>query len=332
MAERPPDDKAPLCALAFKVAMVEGRKTVFLRIYSGVLRRATTSTTRAPEKNEKVARLFSVHADRRERIERAGAGRIVVAMGLKDTARATPSVSPKAPILLERIDTYEPVISRAIEPQDQADKEKLERRWARWPTRIRPSAWARTRRPGRRSSAAWASCTWTSCATGCDASTASTPVGRPAGRVPRDLAGPGDGRGALRARRSRTRRCSGMRGARGAARARRRQYPALELPPPPAVSGAARVPEMPQAIIDAAMEGASEACGPGPQGYPFEDIEVVITGIESGPRRRRRRRKAAVGEALRNAFRDAGTRLLEPIMHVEVMVPEAILGDVLGDL
>ena len=77
----PPDDTAPFCALAFKVAMDEGRKAVFLRIYSGVLRPGDEVHNARTRRNEKVARLFSVHANRRERIERAGAGSIVVAIG-----------------------------------------------------------------------------------------------------------------------------------------------------------------------------------------------------------------------------------------------------------
>jgi elongation factor G len=99
------------------------------------------------------------------------------------------------------------------------------------------------------------------------------------------------------------------------------------------VPGAPRIPETPQTILDAALEGAREGMRSGPQGYPLEDIEVVVTGIDyradaSSPAGE----KAAVGEALRNAFRTAGTRLLEPIMGVEVISPEANVGDVLGDL
>ncbi|HJX52476.1 MAG TPA: GTP-binding protein, partial [Polyangia bacterium] len=81
---RAPDDSAPFCALAFKVAMDEGRKTVYLRIYSGVLKAGDEVQNPRTRRNEKITRLFSVHANRRERIERAGAGTIVVAMGLKD--------------------------------------------------------------------------------------------------------------------------------------------------------------------------------------------------------------------------------------------------------
>jgi len=94
-----------------------------------------------------------------------------------------------------------------------------------------------------------------------------------------------------------------------------------------------KVVETPPAILDAAMEGACEAMRSGPQGYPIEDIEVVIVGVEYRPDASTSSgEKAAVGEALRQAWREAGTRLLEPIMRVEVTSPEANVGDVLGDL
>jgi elongation factor G len=107
----------------------------------------------------------------------------------------------------------------------------------------------------------------------------------------------------------------------------------LALARPPATPNAGKIPETPQAILDAAVEGAREAMRSGPQGFPIEDIEVVITGIEYRPDASNvAGEKAAVGEALRHAVRDAGTRLLEPIMRVEVSCPETNVGDVLGDL
>ena len=125
-ATRPPEDSAPFCALAFKVAMDEGRKNVYMRIYSGVLKAGDEVQNARTRRNEKLARLFSVHANRRERIERAATGNIVVAMGLKDVGTGDTLCTPKAPILLERIVAQEPVIARAIEPKTQADKEKLD--------------------------------------------------------------------------------------------------------------------------------------------------------------------------------------------------------------
>jgi len=102
---------------------------------------------------------------------------------------------------------------------------------------------------------------------------------------------------------------------------------------PEQVPGAPKIPEPPRAILDAALEGATEAMRSGPEGYPFEDIEVLVTGIEYRPDASTPAgQKAAVGEALRAASREAGTRLLEPIMKVEVTAPESNVGDVLGDL
>src|SRR5262249_4450093 len=89
---RPPDEKAPFAALAFKIAMFEGRKTVFLRVYSGALHpgddlyNPRLAKPGSHVKMEKVARLFQLHADRRERIEKAGPGSIVAAVGLRDAS------------------------------------------------------------------------------------------------------------------------------------------------------------------------------------------------------------------------------------------------------
>ncbi|MCK5800302.1 MAG: elongation factor G, partial [Deltaproteobacteria bacterium] len=124
--ERPPEVKAPLTALAFKVQMEQGRKAVYLRIYSGRIAPGDDVLNARLVKKEKVARLFRVHANRRDRIQEAGPGDIVLAMGLKNTATGDTLCAPDAPILLERIDTYEPVISRAVEAKTLAEKEKLD--------------------------------------------------------------------------------------------------------------------------------------------------------------------------------------------------------------
>jgi len=78
--------------------------------------------TRARAATKRSRALFAVHANRRERIERAGAAASSSPWACETPHRRHP-VQPKAPILLERIDTYEPVIARAIEPKTQAEKE-----------------------------------------------------------------------------------------------------------------------------------------------------------------------------------------------------------------
>jgi elongation factor G len=331
---RPPEDSAPFCALAFKVAMDEGRKTVFLRIYSGVLKPGDEVQNARTRRNEKVARLFSVHANRRERIERAGAGSIVVAMGLKDAGTGDTVYAPKAPILLGRIDAHEPVIARAIEPKTQAEKEKLDFGLAKLADEDPTFRFGEDPETGQTIIRGMGELHLDIMVDrlkreyGIDAH-----VGRPQVVYRETLAGAAEAEARFE-RQVEEETLFGHARVRVAARPRGSgNVVKLDLPPVVQVSGAPRIPEAPRAILDAALEGATEAMRSGPEGYPFEDIEVVVTGIEYRPDASTPGgQKAAVGEALRQASRDAGTCLLEPIMKVEVTAPEANVGDVLGDL
>ncbi|HEY4186127.1 MAG TPA: elongation factor G [Polyangia bacterium] len=331
---RPADDAAPFCALAFKVAMDEGRKAVYLRIYSGVVKPGDEIQNARTRKTDKVARLFSVHANRRERIERAGAGTIVVAMGLRDAGTGDTMCSPRAPILLERIDITEPVIARAIEPKTQAEKEKLDFGLGKMADEDPTFRFGEDAETGQMIIRGMGELHLDIIVDrlrreyGVDAN-----VGRPQVVYRETLAKAAEGE-------ARFERVVEDESLFGHARVRIAPRPRgagnvlrLDIPRPFQPPGAPRIPETPTAISDAALEGAREAMRSGPEGYPIEDIEVVITGIEYRPDASTPPgEKAAIGEALRNAFREAGTRLLEPIMRVEVTAPETNLGDVLGDL
>jgi elongation factor G len=331
---RPPEDSAPLAALAFKVAMDDGRKAVYLRVYSGVVKAGDEVQNARTRKNEKIARLFSVHANRRERIERSGAGTIVVAMGLRDAGTGDTICAPRAPILLERIDAYEPVIARAIEPKTQAEKEKLDFGLGKLADEDPTFRFGEDTETGQMIIRGMGELHLDIIVDrlrreyGVDAN-----VGRPQVVHRETLAGPGEGE-------ARFERIVDDESLFGQARVKVAPRPRgsgnalrLQLARPAVAPGAPRVPETPQAITDAALEGAKEAMRSGPQGYPIEDIEVVVTAIEYRPDASSPvGQKAAIGEALRNAFRDAGTKLLEPIMRVEVIAPETNVGDVLGDL
>jgi elongation factor G len=122
---RPSSDKEPLAALAFKIMQDEGRKLTYLRIYSGRLQSGADLYNATKGKKEKVARLLKMHANKRERIEQAGAGEIVAVVGLKETTTGDTICDEAHPILLEPIEFYEPVISQAIEAKTSADQEKL---------------------------------------------------------------------------------------------------------------------------------------------------------------------------------------------------------------
>ncbi|MBI4509967.1 MAG: elongation factor G [Deltaproteobacteria bacterium] len=323
---RAPDDKAPLSALAFKIAMDEGRKVVYLRIFSGVLRPGDDILNARTGHAEKVARLFQVHAEKRERIEKAGAGMIVAAMGLKHATTGDTVCLPSAPILLERIESYEPVIASAIEPESVSEKERLDFALAKM---VDEDPTFRVHE---------------------DPETGQTII-RGMGELHLDIVV------------DRLRREYGVKARVGkpqvvfretlcrAAEASGRFERKLEeesifghvhvrVAPRPRKSGnvfQSKVPEfppLPPAIVAAALSGVREAAGSGPVGgYPIEDIDVTVLAVEvregASPEIGT---KIAASDAFRRACAEADPRLLEPIMSVEVVVPEEFLGAAIGDL
>ena len=123
--ECPPVDKHPLAALIFKVAMMEGRKLSFVRVYSGRLIAGQEVYNPFRKSKEKLSRLLKMHANKRERIDEAGAGSIVGVVGLKASSTGETLCAIDKPVLLENIEIYEPVISMAVEPKTHSDQDKL---------------------------------------------------------------------------------------------------------------------------------------------------------------------------------------------------------------
>ena len=117
---------APLSALVFKVTMDTGRKIVLMRIYSGTIRAGEIVYNATRTVSERVARLFSLHADHREKLLEAHAGQIVAAAGMKETKTADTLCAENDPLILERISEYKPVISLALESTNAGEEEKLE--------------------------------------------------------------------------------------------------------------------------------------------------------------------------------------------------------------
>ena len=322
---RAPKNSEPFAALAFKIAMDEGRKVVFLRVFSGTLEAGAEILNVRTNRKEKVARLFRVHANKRERLDKAVAGEIVAAAGLKDATTGDTVCDPKAPILLERIDTYEPVISQAIEADNAAAKERLDFALAKM-TEEDPTFRVKE-----------------------DADTGQTLIsgmgelhleiivdrmkreygvlaraGKPQVVYRETVLGEGDGH-AVFERDLKEQAIYGdatchVRGRpRGSGMDIKNALPASSL-----------VPEL---IVGAAMQGLRDAASSGPDGYPLEDVEVSLTRLalrdgangEIGAR-------AAAAEAFRRAVQGAHPSRLEPIMAVEVTVDDEFLGAVIGDL
>ncbi|MBI5605051.1 MAG: elongation factor G [Deltaproteobacteria bacterium] len=125
METRPASDDAPFSGLAFKIAMDQGRKLTYLRIYSGILNVGQEILNPTKNIRERVARMLRIHANKRERIEQARAGDIIGLMGLKNTTTGDSLTDLDHPVILEAIDIYEPVISLAIEPKTVGQQEKI---------------------------------------------------------------------------------------------------------------------------------------------------------------------------------------------------------------
>jgi elongation factor G len=322
---RPPEDKAPFSGLVFKVAMDEGRKVIYVRIFSGTLRPGDDVLNPRTGGVEKVARLFQVHADKRERIDKAGAGMIVAAMGLKTATTGDTLSATSAPIVFERIETYEPVIAAAIEPDTLSDKEKLDFGLAKM---VEEDPTFRVHEDPETGQTIIRGMGELHLEIIVDRLVREYGVKARAGKpqvVFRETisrAAEADGRferkledeeifGRVRVRVTPRQRHSGM------------VY-------------ASKVPEFPPVaphILAAAMGGVREASQSGPGGYPMEDTEVTVVAVET---REGASPDVGVKIAASNGFRaacaEAGPRMLEPIMSVEVVVPEDFLGAAIGDL
>lgn len=124
--ERIADDKAPFSALAFKIMTdpYVGQLT-FLRVYSGVLTSGETVLNSVKNKKERIGRLLQMHANERTEIKETEAGDIAAAVGLKEVTSGDTLCAIDAPVILERMEFPEPVISQAVEPKTKADQEKM---------------------------------------------------------------------------------------------------------------------------------------------------------------------------------------------------------------
>ncbi|TDL30555.1 elongation factor G [Jeotgalibacillus sp. S-D1] len=123
---RPPSDEAPFSALAFKV-MTDPYvgKLTFFRVYSGVLQSGSYVQNASKGKRERVGRILQMHANSREEIAEVYAGDIAAAVGLKDTTTGDTLCDEKSLVILESMEFPEPVISVAIEPKSKADQDKM---------------------------------------------------------------------------------------------------------------------------------------------------------------------------------------------------------------
>ena len=124
--ERPVSDSAPLAALAFKImADPFVGKLAYFRVYSGEMHQGTYVLNSTKDKKERVGRILLMHANHRKEIDVVYTGDIAAAVGFKDVTTGDTLCDPDNPIILEKMEFPDPVISVAVEPKTKADQEKM---------------------------------------------------------------------------------------------------------------------------------------------------------------------------------------------------------------
>jgi elongation factor G len=324
--ERPASDEAPFSALAFKI-MTDPfvGQLAFIRVYSGVMMSGSMVYNATKMRTERVGRLLKMHANKREEIKEVFAGDIAAAVGLRSVTTGDTICDEKHPIVLEAIQFPEPVITLAIEPRSKADQEKLGhglgKLQAEDPTfRVRTDVdTGQVVISGMGELHLEVLVDRLSREFGVEAS-----VGRPQVAYKETLTQAAQGEG-------RYIRQTGGHGQYGHAKLRvqpRKPGEGFEFLNE-IVGGA-----IPREYIKPVEEGIKEAMSAGVlAGYPVDDVSVTLyDGSYHEVDSSEMAFKIAGSMGFKEAARHANPILLEPIMKVEVVVPEEYMGDVMGDL
>ena len=326
LVERPADDAAPFSALAFKVMTdpYVGQLT-FIRVYSGVMKTGATVLNTGRGRKERIGRLLKMHANKREEIRQVWAGDIAAAVGLKSVGTGDTICDPQHAVALESMEFPSPVISLAIEPSTKADQEKLGQGLAKL-TAEDPTFRVRTDDEvgqvvisGMGELHIEILVDRLKREFGVEAS-----VGRPQVAYKETLTRPADGEG----------RHVKQTGGRG-------QYGHVKIRVVPGQPGAGFefVNEIvggvvPREYVRPVEDGIRDAMTTGVlAGYPIEDVRVSLyDGSYHDVDSSEGAFRIAGVMAFRDAAQKAGAVLLEPVMRIEVVVPEEYMGDVISDL
>ena len=324
--ERPPKDEAPFSALAFKIMTDPFVGTLtFFRVYSGALFSGSSVYNSTKGKRERIGRLLEMHANKREEIKEVYAGDIAAAVGLRTATTGDTLCDEDHPIILESIEFPEPVISIAIEPKSKADQEKLGLSLQKLTTED-PSFRVRTDEE-----------TGQTIISGMgelhleiivDRLLREFNVGANVGKP--QVAYKETVRKAVE-REGKFIRQTGGRGQYG--------HVYLRVEPQPAGKGfefanAIKGGSIPREYIPAVEKGVKEATESGAlAGYPIVDVKVtLLDGSYHEVDSSEIAFKIAGSMAFKEAVGKAFPVLLEPIMAVEVVVPEEFMGEVIGDI
>ncbi len=326
-ATRDADDKAPFSALAFKIMTdpYVGQLT-FLRVYSGILKSGETVLNSNKDKKERIGRLLQMHANERKEITESEAGDIAAAVGLKDVTTGETLCDVDKPIILERMEFPEPVISQAVEPRTKADQEKMALALQRL-AKEDPSFRVRTDEESGQTIISGMGELHLEILVermrrefGVDAT-----VGRPQVAYRETI------RSVVENAECKFVKQSGGRGQYG--------HVVLKLEPLPPGGGfefvdAIKGGVVPREYIPAVQKGVEDTLKAGVlAGYPVVDVKVTLHfGSYHEVDSNENAFRMAASMAFKDGMRKADPVLLEPIMKVEVETPEEKMGDVMGDL
>jgi elongation factor G len=324
--ERPAKDDAPFSALAFKIMTDPFVGTLsFFRVYSGALTSGSSVYNSTRGKRERIGRLLKMHANKREEIKEVYAGDIAAAVGLKTATTGDTLCDEDDPIILESIDFPDPVISIAIEPKSKADQERLGLSLQKLATED-PSFRVRT-----------------------DEETGQTIISGMGelhleiivDRLLREFnVGANVGKPQV-AYKETIRKSVEQQGKFIRQTGGRGQYGDVWIKVEPQKPGsgfefvdAVKGGSIPREYIPAVEKGVREATENGAlAGYPMVDVKVTLfDGSYHDVDSSEIAFKIAGSMAFKEATRKANPVLLEPIMSVEVVVPEEFMGDVIGDI
>ncbi|HXV82771.1 MAG TPA: elongation factor G [Candidatus Binatia bacterium] len=324
--ERLPNDDAPFSALAFKIMTDPFVGTLsFFRVYSGSLKSGVAIYNSTKSKRERIGRLLKMHANKREEIKEVYAGDIAAAVGLRTATTGDTLCDESHPIILESIDFPDPVISIAIEPKSKADQEKLGLSLQKLATED-PSFRVHT-----------------------DEETGQTIISGMGelhleiivDRLLREFSvGANVGKPQV-AYKETIRKAVEQQGRFIRQTGGRGQYGDVWIKLEPLAAGggfefveAIKGGAIPREYIPAVEKGVREATENGVlAGYPMVDVKATLfDGSYHDVDSSEIAFKIAGSMALKEAARKANPVLLEPIMAVEVVVPEDFMGDVIGDI
>ncbi|MDJ0689178.1 MAG: elongation factor G [Xenococcaceae cyanobacterium MO_188.B32] len=322
---RKSDDEEPFAALAFKIATDKFGRLTFMRVYSGVLAKGSYIYNATKDKKERIARLVVLKSNERIEVDELRAGDLGAAVGLKLAGTGDTLCDEKKPIILESLFIPEPVISVAVEPKTKSDVEKLSKALQALsdedPT-FRVSTNSETNQT-------------------VIAGMGELHLEILVDRMLREFNVEATVGKPQVAYRETIRKSSQAEGKYIKQSGGKGQYghAVIEIEPGKPASGFEFVSKIvggviPKEYIPAIEQGIKQTCETGIlSGYPLIDIKVtLVDGSYHDVDSNEMAFKVAGSMAIREAVRKASPVLLEPLMKVEVEVPEDFLGDVMGDL